>query len=174
MVKKKRCENRRRRRKSRGFPALICPPKCCHRQRPEPGTCPIPHCIDPIHPVHPIDPPKDPSSHAVEKECCGNILVQGKQHGFPIWETDVELNTTMVQVSIYSNPASTEDLKVAIDGEERKHFSVPPGNTTTFIGQGIKLITISSQGNEFTYVEGKYVISMTLHLHVKSAIVNER
>ncbi|WP_144406969.1 S-Ena type endospore appendage [Paenibacillus sp. IHBB 10380] len=166
MIKKKRSGNRERTR--RFSPVFPCPPKPCHRQRSEPRRCTIPHCI------HPADPAKHPSKFVVEKDCCGNILIQGKQLGFQIWEIDVESNINVAQISIYSNSMSTDALEVEIDGAERKYMYVPPGSTTNFIGQGIKSIKISSQGNELTYVEGRYVISTTFQLQANSALVNEQ
>lgn len=101
-------------------------------------------------------------------------MIQGYQPEFQIWETDVDTNINVVQISIYSNPTSTDILKVELIGEEMKQLYVPPGNTINVVSQGIRSIMISSQGNEFTYIEGKYTISITLQLHANSALVNEQ
>lgn len=155
-IRKKCCKKRLRRK--RCFPIFPCPPKRCHRKRPRPCPIPIPVpcCIDPIDPVKPNIP--------VEKECCGNLLIQGGQPAFQIWENDVDSKISVVQITIYSFSSSTESIEVEIDGDEIKHMTVPPGNTTNFIGHGIKTVKVSAKGNEHAYVEGKYVISITLHL----------
>ncbi|WP_438351094.1 S-Ena type endospore appendage [Paenibacillus sp. FA6] len=166
MNKKKRCENRRRSR--RCFPIFPCPPKRCQRQRPKPRPRPIPQCIVPL------EPEKYPSNLIVEKECCGNILIQGIQPVFQIWETDIDSNISVVQISIYSNPSSTDTLEIEINSEERKLLYIPPGNTTNFVGQGIKSIMISSQGSNSTYIEGKYNILTTFQLHRNHVPVKEQ
>jgi hypothetical protein len=53
---------------------------------------------------------------------------------------------------------------VEIDGEQVKFMTVPPGNTTNFVGHGVKTVKVSAKGNEQTYIEGKYVITITMHL----------
>ncbi|GKU79446.1 hypothetical protein L3i20_v238430 [Paenibacillus sp. L3-i20] len=71
------------------------------------------------------------------------------------------------------NSNSTEALEVLIKGDERRRLYVPPGSTTNYIGQGITSVKIPTQGNESTYIEGKYVISTTLQLQTNSALVDE-
>lgn len=160
IIKKKCCKNRARRKKC--YPIFPCPPKRCHRPRPKPRPCPIPPCVDPV---------KQPCNCIVEKECCGNILIQGNQTGFNIWETDIESEIKVVQITIYSSSSSTDTLDVEIEGSETKHMNVPPGNTINFIGQGIKSVKVSAAENELKYIEGKYVISTTIELnHQKPSI----
>ncbi|OPH47128.1 hypothetical protein BC351_11500 [Paenibacillus ferrarius] len=74
----------------------------------------------------------------------------------------------VAQLSIYCDSASTDALEVEIEGAEKKHLSVSPGNTNNFIGQGITSIRISSKEQAMTYVEGKYVVSTTLQLQAKA------
>ncbi|OAS14971.1 S-Ena type endospore appendage [Paenibacillus oryzisoli] len=122
--------------------------------------------------VRPCPPPKPPHCHplppptTINKECCGNILLQGNQPGFRIWEMDVDSKIEVAQISIYSSASSTQALEVDIETDvvDNKRLSVPPGSTVNFIGQGVKAITISSLGDEMGYVEGKYVISTTLQI----------
>lgn len=140
-------------------PSLILrgPPKHCRSQKTIPWVYPIK--------VPSIDPPiKYASNLVVDKECCGNILIQGQQAGFYIWEMEVDSNITIAQISIFSSSSSTQELEVKVDGTESKILSVPPGSTINFIGQGTKSIYISVQATEMTYVEGKYVISTTLQI----------
>lgn len=188
---KKNCSIKRRRRK-RIFPVFPYPLQRCRSQQLIPRPCRTPHgmnpvnphsppCsfkpIDPVTPVDPIDPPdpvKPPSNIIVEKECCGNLLIQGVQPGFQIWQSDVESNLIVAQITIYCSPASTEAIEVEALGDERKHMYIPPGNTTNFVGQGIKLIKVLTQGNKHTYVEGKYNISTTIHLQPNPAVINEQ
>lgn len=92
----------------------------------------------------------------------------------PIWEADAATNVVLVQISIYSNPTSSDLLEVEIDGLEKKHIYVMPGNTRNYIGKGIKSINVSAQGNEFTYVEGKYNISSTIELRTNPAPLDEQ
>ncbi|ANY69098.1 hypothetical protein BBD42_23395 [Paenibacillus sp. BIHB 4019] len=100
------------------------------------------------------------------------MLVQGKQPEFLIWEADVDSQTTIAQISVFSNATSTDALNIDINGEEQKRIVVLPGNTSNFIGQGVKSVKISVQGNDFTYVEGKYVISTTLQLPANTSTMN--
>ncbi|BFT70955.1 hypothetical protein PAENIP36_23970 [Paenibacillus sp. P36] len=95
-------------------------------------------------------------------------MIQGEQPGFYIWESDVDSNITIAQISIFSSSSSTQALEVKVDGTESKILSVPPGSTINFIGQGTKSIYISAQATEMTYVEGKYVISTTLQVQSES------
>ncbi|MBH5317861.1 hypothetical protein I6N90_08605 [Paenibacillus sp. GSMTC-2017] len=95
-------------------------------------------------------------------------MLQSNQPAFTIWEIDVDSNITVAQVSFYLNSNSTEALEVLIKGEEKKRLYVPPGSTTNYIGQGIRSIKIPNQGNEQTYIEGKYVISTTLQLQTNA------
>lgn len=110
--------------------------------------------VDPVINVMP------PSANRVEKECCGNILIEGKLSGLQIWETDVDAASTIVQVSVYSNSSSTGELEIEITGDEKRRLNLPPGNTTHFLGQGIRSVSLYSRDNEHTYIEGKYVISL--------------
>ncbi|WP_343223639.1 S-Ena type endospore appendage [Paenibacillus oenotherae] len=142
------------------------PPQRCRQSRPTP--CSSSHCKDPV------DPAKKPGNRLVEKECCGNLLIQGKQPGFQIWGAAVELGNRVAQISVYSNPTSTDILEVEIEGTEKGHLYVPPGNTVNFLSQGIQSVKISVQGNEHTYVEGKYVVSITLDLPDTPASDNEQ
>ncbi|WP_407871809.1 S-Ena type endospore appendage [Paenibacillus sp. P36] len=144
-------------------PSLVfsCPPKHCKGHKSIPWAYPIP--------LPSTDPPvKTVSNLVVNKECCGNILIQGEQPGFYIWESDVDSNITIAQISIFSSSSSTQALEVKVDGTESKILSVPPGSTINFIGQGTKSIYISAQATEMTYVEGKYVISTTLQVQSES------
>ncbi|WP_326072542.1 S-Ena type endospore appendage [Paenibacillus alba] len=189
---KKKNRRKHRRRKRKCFPIFPCPPKCKHKKKPIPKRCFIPICtfpvtpvppvtpitpitpivpvvpITPIVPVIPVDPPIPSPSIVVEKECCGNILIQGIQPPFLIWEADVDAAITVAQLSIYCDSSSTDALEVEIEGAEKKHLSVSPGNTNNYIGQGITSIRISSKEQTMTYVEGKYVISTTLQLQAKA------
>jgi hypothetical protein len=149
-------------------PSLIfrCLPKHCKGKKTIPWTYPIK--------VPTIDPPTKGSSNlVVDKECCGNILMQGQQSGFYIWETDVDSTITIAQISIFSSSSSTQAIEVKVDGTESKILSVPPGSTINFIGQGTKSIFISVQATEMTYVEGKYVISTTQQVPAESDCHNE-
>ncbi|MGO4185798.1 S-Ena type endospore appendage [Paenibacillus sp. MCAF9] len=110
----------------------------------------------------------------VEKECCGNILLQGNLTGLQIWETDIEAKVKLAQITIYSSPSSTDPLEVEIVGTETKLMIVPPGNTVNFIGEGIKSVKVSAKGNELLYIEGKYVISTTIGLHSNPIPLNEQ
>lgn len=150
-------------------PSLIFrgPPKHCKSQKTVPWVYPVrvPIIIDP--------PTKCAPNLVVDKECCGNILMQGQQSGFYIWETDVDSNITIAQISIFSSSSSTQPLEVRVDGTESKILTVPPGSTINFIGQGTKSIFISVQATEMTYIEGKYVISTTLQVPSDSDCHNE-
>ncbi|MZQ83065.1 hypothetical protein GQF01_13205 [Paenibacillus sp. 5J-6] len=150
-------------------PSLIfrCPPSHCKSQKTIPWAYPIkvPTLIE--------SPIKCAPNLVVDKECCGNILMQGQQPGFYIWETDVDSHITIAQISIFSSSSSTNALEVRIDGTESKILSVPPGSTINFIGQGTKSIFISVLATEMTYVEGKYVISTTLQVPSESDCHNE-
>jgi hypothetical protein len=112
-----------------------------------------------------LPPPPAPLT-TINKECCGNILLQGNQSGFRIWEIDVESKIEVAQISIYSSSSSTQAIEVDIETHDadNKRLSVPPGSTVNFIGQGVKAIAISSLGDEMSYVEGKYAISTTLQI----------
>lgn len=134
------------------YPIFPPPPKRCHKRRPRPRPCPVPIIQDP--------------NLVIEKESCGNILIQGNQPGFHIWESNVEACISVTQVSIYSNPNSTDAIEVEINGDEKKQLVVLPGNTISFLGQGITSVIVSTKGNELTYVEGKYAISYTIDLRV--------
>ncbi|NOU68318.1 hypothetical protein GC096_30265 [Paenibacillus sp. LMG 31461] len=116
------------------------------------------------HHCHP--PPPPPPLTTINKECCGNILLQGNQPGFRIWEIDVESKIEVAQISIFSSSSSTQAMEVDIETHDgdNKRLSVPPGSTINFIGQSVKAIAISSLGDEMSYVEGKYVISTTLQI----------
>ncbi|WP_341277911.1 S-Ena type endospore appendage [Paenibacillus sp. FSL H8-0537] len=184
-VKKRRCRNRRRKRRVR--PVFLNRPKRFRKILSFPITFPTAPCLDPVYPVNPVIPvnpvnpinpinPVKPCKNAndivIEKECCGNVLIQGKQPEFLIWEADVDSQTTIAQISIFSDAASTDALNVDINGDELKRIIVLPGNTSNFIGQGVKSVRLSVQGNDFTYVEGKYVISTTLQLSAGSSSLN--
>ncbi|UKS28898.1 hypothetical protein LOZ80_08220 [Paenibacillus sp. HWE-109] len=163
--KKKRCEKQEPRRPV--FPVYPCPPKRMHIKKRNRNCYLSPPCfrpVDPVNPVDPVDPGKSQISTVVDKECCGNIMLQGKQPGFIIWENDVDANMSVVQISIFSNSNSSEALEVEVEGETRKTMFVPPGSTTNLIGKGITSVKIVTQGNELSYVEGKYVISTTLQI----------
>jgi len=165
IIKKKCCKKRVRRK--RCFPIFPRPPRRCHSRRPcprpWPRPCPIPPCVDPIS-----------RNTIVEKECCGNLLIQGNQTEFPIWENDGGSNIKVVQITIYSSPTSTDPLDVEIVGTDTKQMHVPPGNTINYIGHDIKSVKVSAAGNEFKYVEGKFVISTTIELHHHTTTVNEQ
>lgn len=172
--------SKKRRCKKVFYPVFPRPPKCHHRHRPMPCSCRVPHCVDPVCPIippkpcDPVDPPKPSSRLIIEKECCGNILIQGNQPAIQIWAAEVDTNITVVQVGIYCNSTSTDVLEVEIMGEENQHISIPPGNTSNFVGMGITSINVSSQDHHLTFVEGKFNISTTLHLQANLAVDNEQ
>ncbi|RXZ78682.1 hypothetical protein EBB07_25970 [Paenibacillaceae bacterium] len=118
----------------------------------------------PADPPIPADPGNPSTGRTVEKDCCGNLLIQGIQPAFQIWETDVEAITNVLQVTIYSSPSSTDTFEVEFDSADKRSMTVLPGNTTTFISQGINAVKVSSRGNALTYIEGKFAISATLTL----------
>ncbi|WP_256758287.1 S-Ena type endospore appendage [Cohnella sp. WQ 127256] len=125
-------------------------------------------------PVDPVTPVLQPQKLVVERECCGNILLEGNQPGFLIWESDVQSNVTVTQISVYCDSSSTDSLQLEIDGEEKRNMYVPVGNTANFIGQGVHTISISSKGNTtMSLVEGKYVITTTLQLKENNHLGNE-
>ncbi|MNQ78855.1 hypothetical protein D3C85_937770 [compost metagenome] len=137
------------------------------RNKPTVMPCPPPArpCPPPKHHhYHPL--PSQAQLTTINKECCGNILLQGNQPGFRIWEMDVDSRIEVAQISIFSNASSTQALEVDIETNEvdNKRLSIPPGSTINFIGQCVKAITVSSLGDEMGYVEGKYVISTTLQI----------
>ncbi|AZN42007.1 hypothetical protein [Paenibacillus albus] len=70
----------------------------------------------------------------------------------------------LVQISITSSASSTQPLEVLIEGNEQKKLTVPPGSTINYIGQRVLAVIIPSQGNELTYVEGRYAISISIRL----------
>lgn len=138
---------------------------CCHHER-----CCKPHPHPPIPPWPPIPPvppiPPTRCEQLIDKECCGSILVQGVQPSFQIWQSGVECYANIIQVSVYSSGNSTNPLIVDIVGEEDRQFVIQPGNTVNFIGRSIHIVRVSVQNaNEFSYVEGKYVVSTSLHTH---------
>ncbi|WP_090573165.1 S-Ena type endospore appendage [Paenibacillus sp. OV219] len=112
----------------------------------------------------PIDPVKPANNIIIDKECCGSILIQGVQPDFHIWENDVIAMINLVQISITSSASSTQSLEVLIVGSEQKKMTVPPGSTINYIGQRIHAVIIPSQGDEFTYVEGRFAISISIKL----------
>ncbi|CAH1205193.1 hypothetical protein PAECIP111891_02705 [Paenibacillus allorhizoplanae] len=119
------------------------------------------------HHCHPSPPPTPPAPlTTINKDCCGNILLQGNQPGFRIWEIDVESKIEVAQISIYSSSSSTQAIEVDIETDyaDNKRLSIPPGSTINFIGQGVRAIDISSLRDEMAYVEGKYAISTTLQI----------
>ncbi len=164
--------------KRRMYPVFLNHPKRCRRRHSFPIPFPAAPCCTPVTPVTPVIPvnPVKPCHKikeiVIEKECCGNVLFQGKQPEFLIWEADVDSQTTIAQVSVFSNATSTDALNVDINGEEQKRIVVLPGNTSNFIGQDVKSVKVSVEGNDFTYVEGKYVISTTLQLPAKPPPMN--
>lgn len=174
---RKRCSKKRRRKKV-CYPVFPRPQKCYHRHRPILCSCRAPHCVYPVCPIvppipcDPVDPP-NPSRYIVEKECCGNILIQGNQPAIQIWSAEVDTNTTVVQIGIYCNTTSTDILEVEIRGKENEHISIPPGNTSNFVGVGITSVNVSSQDHHLTFVEGKFNISTTVHLHANPTIKHE-
>jgi len=119
--------------------------------------------IDPVTPVLPQ------ARGTIEKECCGNLLIQGNQEGFRIWESDTDASRNVLTIAIYSSQSSTEAIPVEIVGSEQKRLEIPPGNTVTFIGHNIKSVSIPSTPNVHMYAEGKYVISATLPLREEFA-----
>jgi len=175
----RRCCRRRRRRRSPIFPL----PARCLRKRVKPvpmlvppheviyrsAPCPVmpapPNSpADPIDPVDPITPVIPPVRGTIDKECCGNLLIQGNQAGFHIWESDANASRNVLTIAIYSSQSSTEAIPVEIEGAEQRRLDVPPGNTVTFIGHNIKSVSIPATPNVCMYAEGKYVISATLPL----------
>jgi len=173
------CCRRRRRRRSPIFPL----PARCVRKRVKPApmlqetiyrSVPIPltpappnnsvNPIDPRDPIDPVTPVIPPVRGTLDKECCGNLLIQGNQAGFNIWEGDADASRNVLTIAIYSSQSSTEAIPVEIEGAEQRRLDIPPGNTVTFIGHNIKSVSIPSTPNVYMYAEGKYVISATLPL----------
>ncbi|WP_209859932.1 S-Ena type endospore appendage [Paenibacillus shirakamiensis] len=113
------------------------------------------------------DPYAWPPSHVVEKECCGNILITDQQSHIQIWEMEVNSLNTLVQLSLFSSPGSTDVLNVDIQGLDKKELTVTPGNTVNFIGQSIHSIRLSAHGDKQMYIEGKYVVSTTVQIEGK-------
>nr|WP_322348802.1 S-Ena type endospore appendage [Paenibacillus albus] len=174
---KKPCKRHPRKRRHR--PVFPCPPKnhrrCvpvkemrsisyCPPPQPPPSPPTPPPPLPPIIPVIPIDPVKPANNIIIDKECCGSILIQGVQPDFQIWENDVIAMINLVQISITSSASSTQPLEVLIEGNEQKKLTVPPGSTINYIGQRVLAVIIPSQGNELTYVEGRYAISISIRL----------
>ncbi|WP_138751037.1 S-Ena type endospore appendage [Paenibacillus sinopodophylli] len=134
-------------------PIFPCPPKRCRKKRPESLNC-CSRLADLLTAA---------SKLILEKECCGNLLIQGNQAEHEIWATDMEAKKNVVQISITTSSSSTDMLYVKIIGKKKHQMKVTAGNTSTFVGHDVQSVIVCVQGNEQTYIDGKYAISASFY-----------
>lgn len=140
---------------------------------PAPAVCCIPvdpPAVVPINPpvVTPVDPPELPRTNPiqfVEKDCCGNFLIQEDQiKPIQLWAVGESIQVDLAQISIFNSSSSTGFLEVEITGAEPMNLQVYPGNTATFTGQNIRSIEIAARATSPVYIEGKYSVLSTFRV----------